>query len=572
MKKRNSIKKKLFQIIMVSTLACVLVSVVISLVAVYSVEQQQIQSSMRFGLSQIRSSIDQEYLGLMNVMRGLEAGGDTGSAAENFLEEKDGYQKAVKKQILDEQISDVLFLNLNVRAVSYAASETGELLFGSGTVSEIREEQNRRKEIWQVGDRIFYTIEQARGQGEGYLISMLSKNQNFGEYCLDIFLEKRVEPFEKSDYRLLLLDQNGRVCYTESEDFTMDEEIPLKENGENYSGFEQNGNYLMTAESGMGFTYGLAVPLSVYYKESNMWRMRMAVVMVGCFCLFYLIVLAIYQMIGKPIQKLKLEIAETGKGNLGAVKEDTGIEEFNQVLDGINRMRRDLRATQEKEKQEEELRKKAEAEKLMYQINPHFVLNTLYSVQWMAQQAGNTRIREFIHNFMAILSYNLGKENAVSSLRTEVEIARKYIEIQKERYDFEVRLEVEEGDYLDTPAIRMLLQPLIENALQHGLGTSGRLEIWIFEDPRRQYGVIIVRDYGEGLSREKLEELNRPLGAEDSKKTRNGIGLRYVRSMLETVYGSEAILDVNSTRGRGTKVTILLPLVRDDGKEGEIFD
>ena len=59
MKKRNSIKKKLFQIIMVSTLACVLVSVVISLVAVYSVEQQQIQSSMRFGLSQIRSSIDQ---------------------------------------------------------------------------------------------------------------------------------------------------------------------------------------------------------------------------------------------------------------------------------------------------------------------------------------------------------------------------------------------------------------------------------------------------------------------------------------------------------------------------------
>ena len=91
MKKRNSIKKKLFQIIMVSTLACVLVSVVISLVAVYSVEQQQIQSSMRFGLSQIRSSIDQEYLGLMNVMRGLEAGGDTGSAAENFLEEKDGF-------------------------------------------------------------------------------------------------------------------------------------------------------------------------------------------------------------------------------------------------------------------------------------------------------------------------------------------------------------------------------------------------------------------------------------------------------------------------------------------------
>ena len=93
------------------------------------------------------------------------------------------------------------------------------------------------------------------------------------------------------------------------------------------------------------------------------------------------------------------------------------------------------------------MRKKIEIEKLMYQINPHFVLNTLYSIQWMAQRDGNTEIREFVHNLTAILSYNLGKEKAVSSLRTEVEIAKKYIEIQKQRYDFEVRMEVEEGAY-----------------------------------------------------------------------------------------------------------------------------
>ncbi len=572
MKKGCSIKKKLFQIIMVSTLACVLVSVVISLVAVYSVERRQIQRSMRFRLGQIRSSIDQEYLGLMNVMKELETGGDTGNAVEDFLGERDGYQKAVKKQTLDEKISDVLFLNLDVRAVSYTDPESGEMLFGSGTVSEIREEWNGRIEIQQVGDRVFYSIEQDRGQEKGYLISMLSKNREFGERRLNIFLEKRVEPFEESDYQLLLLDESGRVCYTETEDFELGETLSLREGASDYAGFEKNGNYLMTAESGMGFNYALAIPMSVYNKESNMWRMRMIIVMAISFCLFYLIVLAIYQMIGKPIQKLKQEIAETGRGNLGEVKEDTGIEEFDQVLSGIDRMRRDLRTIQEREKQEEELRKKAEAEKLMYQINPHFVLNTLYSVQWMAQQAGNTRIREFVHNFMAILSYNLGKESAVSSLRTEVEIARKYIEIQKQRYDFEVRMEVEEGDYLDTPVIRMLLQPLIENALQHGLGTSGRLEIWIFEDYKRQYGVIIVRDYGEGLSREKLEELNRPLGTEDKKAARGGIGLRYVRSMLETVYGGEAILDVNSTLGKGTKVTILLPLSGENRKGDGVCD
>lgn len=123
------------------------------------------------------------------------------------------------------------------------------------------------------------------------------------------------------------------------------------------------------------------------------------------------------------------------------------------MLETISQMRRNIKQLQEQERTGYELRKKAELEKLMYQINPHFVLNTLYSVQWMAQKEGNLEIRGFVHDLMVILSYNLGKEKAVSTLRTEVEIARKYIEIQKQRYDFEIMLEVEEGEYLDEPTI-----------------------------------------------------------------------------------------------------------------------
>ena len=141
------------------------------------------------------------------------------------------------------------------------------------------------------------------------------------------------------------------------------------------------------------------------------------------------------------------------------------MEEFNQILTTISQMRENIRELQDQERMGYELRKKAEMEKLMYQINPHFVLNTLYSVQWMAQRDGNLKIREFVHDLTVILSYNLGKENGNSTLRTEVEIARKYIEIQKQRYDFDVMLEIEEGSYLDVPTIHMLLQPLIENAL-----------------------------------------------------------------------------------------------------------
>ncbi len=577
MKRQGSIKKKLFQIIMISTLACVLMSFAVSFVAVYSVEKRQIRSSMRFTLGQIKASLDQGYLSLVNVMNGLEADGSTGQAVTSFLEERDNYQRAVKKHLIEEEISNVLFLNLDVRAVAYIDSENGEILFASGTVSELQEEREEKQEIKQVGELFFYGIENGQGEQSGYLISAINRGQGFGEKQLDILVEQRVERFGERDFKLLQLDEDGRICYTETEDFPIgsliEDEEETDKKPDQYASFNQGKYHLMTIDSEMGFRYALAVPLSVYNQESNTLRMRMIIVMAASFCLFYLIVLAIYQMIGKPIQKLKVEIEETGKGNLGAIKEETGIEEFNQVLEGIARMRTDLRLMQQREKEEEDLRKKAEVEKLMYQINPHFVLNTLYSVQWMAQRAGNTQIREFVHNFIAILTYNLGKEGAASSIRTEVEIARKYIEIQKQRYDFEIRMEVEEGRYLDTPTIRMLLQPLIENTLQHGLGASGRMEIWIFEDPKYQYAVIIVRDYGEGLSREKLEELNRPLGSTEGKRTLSGgIGLRYVRSMLEAVYQGEAILDVNSALGRGTKISILIPLSQRDRKEDEIFD
>ena len=77
----------------------------------------------------------------------------------------------------------------------------------------------------------------------------------------------------------------------------------------------------------------------------------------------------------------------------------------------------------------------------------------------------------------------------------------------------------------------MLLQPLIENSLQHGLGESGRLELWIFEDTSRNYAAIIVRDYGEGLNMEEYDRICRPLGVEPESPQKAGIGFRYVRYM-----------------------------------------
>ena len=559
-KRNNSLKNRLFQLIMLGTIVSILVSFILSRMTISSVEKEQIHSAMQFSLDQICSCFDQGYLNLVNIMQNLEAKGSCGEAVITYLEQPETYDKRVQKQHVEEQIANTLFTNLNVRRISYQDSESGEVLFSGGSVYGETTEQ--AKKLKQMGDNLFYGIENSSNAYHSkYLISTKKEKQYFENDLLDIYLALQIDNTDKADYKLLQLDGNMKIIYSECADFQEGETLDIARGDEKTEeGFQQNGYYLLLKKNQMGFYYALSLPLSVYNRETNIWQKRSIIVSLIILALFYSIVLAIYQMIGKPIRKLREEIKETGKGNFEAIKSDMGIEEFDQVLETISQMRRNIKQLQEQERTGYELRKKAELEKLMYQINPHFVLNTLYSVQWMAQKEGNLEIRGFVHDLMVILSYNLGKEKAVSTLRTEVEIARKYIEIQKQRYDFEIMLEVEEGEYLDEPTIRMLLQPLIENSLQHGLGESGRLEVWIFEDTSRNYVAIIVRDYGEGLNMEEYDRICRPLGVEPESPQKAGIGFRYVRYMLESFYGEKAILNVNSAIGKGTKINILIPL------------
>ncbi len=559
-KRNNSLKNRLFQLIMLGTIVSILVSFILSRMTISSVEKEQIHSAMQFSLDQICSCFDQGYLNLVNIMQNLEAKGSCGEAVITYLEQPETYDKRVQKQHVEEQIANTLFTNLNVRRISYQDSESGEVLFSGGSVYGETTEQ--AKKLKQMGDNLFYGIENSSNAYHSkYLISMKKEKQYFENDLLDIYLALQIDNTDKADYKLLQLDGNMKIIYSECADFQEGETLDIARGEEKTEeGFQRNGYYLLLKKNQMGFYYALSLPLSVYNRETNIWQKRSIIVSLIILALFYSIVLAIYQMIGKPIRKLREEIKETGKGNFEAIKSDMGIEEFDQVLETISQMRRNIKQLQEQERTGYELRKKAELEKLMYQINPHFVLNTLYSVQWMAQKEGNLEIRGFVHDLMVILSYNLGKEKAVSTLRTEVEIARKYIEIQKQRYDFEIMLEVEEGEYLDEPTIRMLLQPLIENSLQHGLGESGRLEVWIFEDTSRNYAAIIVRDYGEGLNMEEYDRICRPLGVEPESPQKAGIGFRYVRYMLESFYGEKAILNVNSAIGKGTKINILIPL------------
>jgi len=249
---------------------------------------------------------------------------------------------------------------------------------------------------------------------------------------------------------------------------------------------------------------------------------------------------------------------------LNAVSVHTGAIEYDELFNQFNAMKKQIQTLLLDAANVAHEKYQLEIEKIYYQINPHFLMNTLHSINWLAKMHNQTEIEIFTMELNYILAYSLGKSDKQATVRTEVKMLQSYLRLQKMRYDFQAEVEVEEGDYLDTPTARMIVQPIAENAIRHGLGESGCLWIKVSHSRSRKAIIIIIEDNGKGLTKEELEKLQQPFKKNpgDISKT-DGIGLRYVRSMLESFYGDKAIISIDSELTLGTKVTLLLPINRE---------
>ena len=260
-------------------------------------------------------------------------------------------------------------------------------------------------------------------------------------------------------------------------------------------------------------------------------------------------------MICKPLNQLQKQIIQVGNGALHGERQEYEIKEFDDLMHEVEQMKEQIRNliddVVEKEKNIQR-----------NQLNPHFLLNTLNSVQWMARMSKQNNIMEFVQRLKRLLSYNLGKEGMQTTLRTEIDIVKDYIALEQMRYDFVIEMNVEEGRYLEQPTVRMLLQPLVENAIRYGLGDDEKITIQVFEDNIRGLAGITILDSGNGLTQEEIYQINEPFDY-DVKKMQHGnrgIGLRYVKAMLDSFYEGETNLFVNCKKGYGTKITILIPI------------
>lgn len=559
----KSLQGRILLISMIGLVACAFCVYLVSSITIQSIEQQRLENSLLVNMDNEMAHLEFCYITMVRMMQQMGENGSIGSMLEDYLLSENNFERYQRRRELENEIVSIGFINHYVNLAIYIDSDTKEELFDSVTFED---QDFAAGCVLQIGENQFQALHKSkRKYNDRNVVSMLQERQNFDGRTLDIYIEMNSNildytPRGGASHFSMQLDKNGRVLFCNSDLFARDQVLDLALEGGIFSG-SLGDCYLVAKQSDMGFIYVNGVPQEEYLKEMIVWYEKIFLLCVFTVVPALLIMLVTRKMLGRPIRSLEQAIEEVGEGKLEPVSEDLEVREFQELMHKINEMKVDIKNLLVKVQTEEEERQKTEREKLMYQINPHFLLNTLNSVQWMAQLEHQESISRFLADLKSLLAYNLGKEEKRSTLRTEVEIARKYINLQKQRYDFEATMDIEEGEYLETETIRMLLQPLIENALRYGLGDLGVVDIRIFQDERMGSAVITIQDHGNGLSREKLAQLNRPFCYKNNGDGDTaGIGLRYVRHCLEGFYKGESILTLNSEIGRGTKVTIIIPV------------
>lgn len=310
--------------------------------------------------------------------------------------------------------------------------------------------------------------------------------------------------------------------------------------------------------------FGVRTVISVGYGNIfSILKPTLFIVLVGLIVVLgiaFLVAYAISYRFTKPVTRMIQSIQAFGKPDLNARMEDSSIQEFHDMGIVFNEMadRIEYLITQVYEK--EIVAARSQVKYLQSQINPHFQFNILAMLSLKAKMAGNEEVCDGLNAFSRLMQGKIFREKEIKiKVKEELEIVQFYLYLQKSRYQdklsYEVKLEDEKiGEDLIP---RLLIEPLVENAVSHGLEPKrgkGNLQVLLYE---REMLYIWVKDDGVGVCR------NQTKAEENKEKTpHTHVGWENTKKMLRILYGDHYKFQVWSEPGKGTEIEIAVPIER----------
>ncbi len=261
-----------------------------------------------------------------------------------------------------------------------------------------------------------------------------------------------------------------------------------------------------------------------------------------------------------PIRKLSEVTDQVAKGDLTVRSDVRSGAEVSVLNDSLNTMIDKINELLEQVKTEQGRLRKAEFELLQSQINPHFLYNTLDTIVWLAEAGEQKKVVDMVGSLSDFFRTSLNQGKDMVSVKEELQHSRSYLEIQQVRYQDILQYEIQVPETLFCYLIpKITIQPLVENALYHGIKNKrGIGKIIITGKREKDYFVLIVEDNGAGMSRERLEVVRE--GMNQKSQTEKDIYALYnVNERIRLNFGQKYGLSIDSVLGEGTTVQVMLP-------------
>jgi len=281
--------------------------------------------------------------------------------------------------------------------------------------------------------------------------------------------------------------------------------------------------------------------------------------------IYIIIANMIYSEIISPFNLLVSKMKDIEKGELNTSIDIIRKNEIGYLYNSFNSMAKRLKYLVECVYEEEIARKNAEIAALQSQINPHFLYNTLETINWKAQLSGEQDIAEMVQALSKLMDANMNRNGEkFSTIEQEIQYMDSYLFLIQKRFGKKIEYDkIIDQNILKEKLPKLIIQPIVENAIKHGIEPVGRGKILIGISEKDEKLIIEVEDNGAGIEVPKLKSINVELSdnkyiAEEQDNSKS-IGLKNVYRRLLLIYGKEAEISILSTYTKGTKVTLKVP-------------
>ncbi len=264
-----------------------------------------------------------------------------------------------------------------------------------------------------------------------------------------------------------------------------------------------------------------------------------------------------------PVRKLQNIMNSVEKGEFNLIGPINATDEINDLACDYDIMVGKIKELIKEITREQELKRKSDLKALQAQINPHFLYNTLDSIIWMGEMGETAAVVKMTSALAKLFRISISKGREIITIREELAHAQAYLDIQEMRYQDKFSYTIDFcPDILDLPILKIILQPLIENAIYHGIKESKTKGIIMILGRIENDNIVIeVKDNGKGLSKEKLNEI--AIGIQQKElldQHSYGVGLRNVHQRIQLYFGDLYGLEVKSDERLGATLHISLPL------------